>query len=277
MQVKLPCSRTPSKMPRPCRFFGQRQETLQKLRATPTGVGIVNQKYCVELQYAANPGDLLDEIATGKYIIVPNRQIPVEANKKDSLDALLALTVAQHSLLRSKISSAPAFNSSYKVSFEDLKTVNGKRQRVEAFDSQLQQLVSDHKITDSDSFLSDRAQAKKDVGTKASVLAMSDSEKNAKVIKAWQDPGVQMQHLNVKMNSLTSGDSWSILRDQLGLKDMLTPTYVLERSQESSRQVHHGRDGNARVCIRCERVNNRRSAVRSGYVNEPPSSHDIGH
>ena len=118
MQVKLPCSRTPSKMPRPCRFFGQRQETLQKLRATPTGVGIVNQKYCVELQYAANPGDLLDEIATGKYIIVPNRQIPVEANKKDSLDALLALTVAQHSLLRSKISSAPAFTSSYKVSFK---------------------------------------------------------------------------------------------------------------------------------------------------------------
>ena len=37
-----------------------------------------------------------------------------------------------------------------------------------------------------------------------------------------------MQHLNVKMNSLTSGDSWSILRDQLGLKDMLTPTYVLK-------------------------------------------------
>ena len=193
-------------MPRPCRFFDQPQVKHSNLRATQTGVGIVNQKYCVELQYAANPGDLLDEIATGKYVIVPNHQIPVEANGKGSLDALLALTVAQHSLLRSKLSSAPAFTSSYKVSFEDLKTLNGKRQRVEAFDSQLQQLVSDHKITDSDSFLADRAQAKKDVGTKASVLAMSDSERNAKVIKSWHDPDVQMQHLNVKMNSLTSGD-----------------------------------------------------------------------
>ena len=215
-------------MPRQCRFFDQPQTTLGAFRATKTGVGIVNQKYCVELQYAANPGDLLDEIATGKYVIVPNHQIPVEANGKGSLDALLALTVAQHSLLRSKLSSAPAFTSSYKVSFEDLKTLNGKRQRVEAFDSQLQQLVSDYKITDSDSFLADRAQAKKDVRTKASFLAMADSERNAKVIKAWHDPDVQMQHLNVKMNSLTSGDSWSILRDQLGLKDMLTPTYLLK-------------------------------------------------
>ena len=120
------------------------------------------------------------------------------------------------------LSSAPAFTSSYN------EVSSGKRQRVEAFDSKLQQLVSDYKITDSDSFLADRAQAKKDVGTKASVLAMADSEKNAKVIKVWHDPDVQMKHLNVKMNSLSSGDSWSILRDQLGLKDVLTPTYLLK-------------------------------------------------
>ena len=77
-------------MPRPCRFFDQPQVKHSNLRATKTGLDLVNTRYCVELKYAANPDDLLDEIATGKFIVVPNHQIPVEANKKASLDALLA-------------------------------------------------------------------------------------------------------------------------------------------------------------------------------------------
>ena len=115
-------------MPRKFKYFDQPQVVLNTQRATKEGLQIVKQKYCDELQYASNVGDLLDEVAIQRYIIVP--ALSAVTPKIDPLEALLASTVAKQAALNASVES---FEMRFRKEFKEVKPGNWKRQRVEVF------------------------------------------------------------------------------------------------------------------------------------------------
>ena len=79
MQID-PCAwRNTSRMAPARKYNNEAQVKLNNLRTTPTGLKNVHSMYCNNqvkegskgFCYAANVGDLLDEIGQGSYIIVP--------------------------------------------------------------------------------------------------------------------------------------------------------------------------------------------------------------
>ena len=233
MQID-PCGwRNTSRMPRACRYNNEPQLVLNYLRATPTGVKNVHDMYCNDqvksssqgFCYAANVGDLLNEIGQGSYIIVPvnSKSLTQDENQMARLDFLVHKTTLLASQLHDKVSH------SAKLPLRDLKTTNAKRQRVEAFQDSMQQLAQKHKIQDVTTTLSSIVQSQREAAEKAALLAQDymDISCRSKDPKPWDDPKVVLDHLMVRMRSFISSASWTVLRRELDLTDVLTPSYLM--------------------------------------------------
>ena len=84
---------------------------------------------------AKNVGDLLDELAMQHYVIVPT----LSASDKtfDPVQTLFVTTLAKETSLKADIES---FENKHRKEFKDLNPGNCKRQRVEAFNSDLMDL-----------------------------------------------------------------------------------------------------------------------------------------
>ena len=130
MQID-PCAwRNTSRMPRACRYNNEPQLVLNYLRATPTGVKNVHDMYCNNqvkegskgFCYAANVGDLLDEIGQGSYILVPanSKSLTQDENQMPRLDFLVHKTTLLASQLHDKVSH------SARVPLSDVKSSNAK-------------------------------------------------------------------------------------------------------------------------------------------------------
>ena len=235
MQID-PCAwRKTSRMPRACRYNNERQLVLKNLRATPTGVKNVHEMYCNKANgsmFASNVGDLLDELGQGSYIIVPaksnpsSQEVPAESKALacGSIESLLHRASSLEAQLQSKLSDPLV-----RGSFSDLKTTNAKRQRVEAFQDSMQQLAQKHKIQDVTTTLSSIVQSQREAAEKAALLAQDymDISCRSKDPKPWHDPKVVLDHLMVRMRAFIRSASWTVLRRELDLTDVLTPSYLM--------------------------------------------------
>lgn len=220
-------------MVRPTKYFNQPQVKLSNERATAEGLRLVKEKYCDELKFAKNVGDLVDELAMQHYIIVP--ALSAVNPKIDPLEALLASAVAKQATLKAQIE---AFEYKHRKEFEDVKPGNCKRQRVEAFNTDLMDLCDSHKISNPESLLSSLLQHLKQDQQKLELLmdiSSQETEKRRSVpAKPWDDPELILDHCIVKMKALISNESWTVLRNELGLEDKLTPSYLLSSCKKGA-------------------------------------------